>query len=119
MFEDKLRPGTLALDGKDASVAMINSGEVFSDLNLTNELKHGGRLLELACKLTKTAKISSTAQKQSLLRFFDSALANNPEKRILNVEELEYLLSKDWYVWALHEITRITRSDLFLGFPDQ
>jgi serine/threonine protein kinase len=96
IFEDKLCGATLALDGKNAFMSMRNYVGAFKDPNITDKLKHGGGLLELMHILIEGADILSTAQEQSLSRFFDSALAYDPEERILNIEELTSLLREDW-----------------------
>lgn len=102
MFEDKLHAGIVippeSPDIECASSTVGDYSKVFSDQNFTDELKHKGELLTLARRLTGTVKTSTNAQKQSILRFFNLTLAYEPRDRVLNLEELQSLLSLDWCV---------------------
>jgi serine/threonine protein kinase len=117
MFEDKLHSGTfIPLESPEiecASLTVVDYSRVFSDQNFTDELKHEGKLLKLARQLTGTAKTSTNAQKERLLRFFDSTLAYDPGHRAWNLEELGSLLSPDWYVWISVEFHNVQNLNSF------
>jgi serine/threonine protein kinase len=102
MFEDKLHAGTfIPLESPEtecASLDVADYSRVFSDQDFTDQLKHEGELLKLVRQLTVSEKTATNAQKQSILRFFDSTLAYDPRHRVWNLEELASLLSPDWYV---------------------
>jgi len=82
-------------NNKHASTTGLHLSVVFSDLSLTDNLKHEGKILTLAHGLVEKGKISDV-QKESLSRFFDSTLAREPERRVLDLEKLASLLSQDW-----------------------
>lgn len=97
MFEDKLNVGTHE-SNCCVSLTVEEYSKVFSDQNFTDELKHEGKLLKLAHQLIGTAKTLTHVEKQSILRFFDSTLAYDPQHRTLKLDELQHLLSPNWYV---------------------
>jgi len=104
LFEDKLSTDTLAsmetFYTKDTFMPMAYQTRIFRDLNLIDELKHGDGLLALAHNLVRMEKMLGESQVRGLVNFFDSALAHDPERRMLDMEELTLLLGQDWYVKA-------------------